>query len=101
MSLRALLWNINNRSNDDWLASAMMFWLENDHGDSVYIVKIGNGWAVKIQEAYLIKDKMQFVFKGDIPGFEHSVLPVPGMEWNHIYPTKEIALEHYLKYKNK
>lgn len=103
METRGLLWKSKFElpSAEKWVEAATKFWIENNSGDSVYIVKIGAGWAVQIQEAFLVKKSLNFVFKGDIPSFEYSYHDISGLDWNHLYATKEEALEFYLKYKKK
>lgn len=103
METRGLLWKskFDLPSAEKWVEAATKFWIENNGGDSVHIVKIGAGWAVQMQEAFLLKTNLSFTFKGDIPSFEHSYHNIAGLDWKHIYETKEDALEAYLKYKKK
>lgn len=79
--------------------SATSFLLENfSEGGACFLQWWGNGWVIKTSDSFFCKNKT-FKHKDDIAGFNHQIgFVVSGAgnhEWEHVYRTKEEAIELY------
>lgn len=87
-----------NRGIEITAESAVEFWLCNEDGSSFFLKWWGNGWVIYCQSSYLCKDK-EFKHESEIVAWEHSKYG-PSDSWQHVFATKEDAIETFLVRKN-
>lgn len=77
--------------------STTTYWLFQEPFTSYDLIWWNNGWVIRYQESYLTKKELTFMHKDDIPSFQYSNIG-DANKWNHVYLTKEEAIEYFKKY---
>lgn len=75
--------------------SGTSFWIDNDNGFPYVLEWWGNGWVIRYQESYMLKDG-NFKHKSDISGFPHSSMGTHD-QWDHVFESKDKALSIFNK----